>query len=100
MPSAEEKQRRKQMVQQLQANATEQLLASLPLSLMQLKGLFNFLDSELSETACDDTLQLTEQFATESQVNFESLKKWLGEHGGYCDCEVLANVEERFEGLL
>ncbi|WP_080776835.1 DUF2695 domain-containing protein [Chryseobacterium phocaeense] len=27
----------------------------------------------------------------------ENGKPTLAEHGGYCDCEILANVEEKFE---
>jgi len=29
--------------------------------------------------------------------NVEEITKWLGENGGYCDCEVLANLEEKFD---
>ncbi len=28
------------------------------------------------------------------------LVPWLQELGGYCDCEVLANVEQQFEKIL
>jgi hypothetical protein len=58
------------------------------------------LDEKLATVGCDDKLRLTKQFANEQQISFEILEEWLGEHGGYCDCEVLANVEEQFEGLL
>ncbi|MVN78200.1 DUF2695 domain-containing protein [Hymenobacter sp. HMF4947] len=100
MPSAEEKKRRKQAMQQLQVAATNSLLAGLPMDLGQLKGLFDYLDAALSKTECDDTLRLTKQFAAEVDLPFEPLQKWLSDQGGYCDCEVLANVEEKVEDLL
>ncbi|MGI4821596.1 MAG: DUF2695 domain-containing protein [Janthinobacterium lividum] len=99
MPSNEEKQRRNQLKQQLRATAKESFLTGLPMQLLLFQELFDFLDEKLA-CGCDDTLRLTEQFAKENDVQVERLKTWLGEHGGYCDCEVLANVEEEFEGLL
>ncbi|MGI4738721.1 MAG: DUF2695 domain-containing protein [Janthinobacterium lividum] len=68
------------------------------MQLILFKKLFDYLDEELANN-CANTLRLTKQFAKENDVQFQLLQKWLGEHGGYCDCEVLANVEEQFEGL-
>lgn len=99
MPSATEKQRRKELAQQAKAVESTSLLASLPVSLKQLEALFDYLDNKLSEEGCNDTLQHTEHFAAEAQVPYEALKDWLATQGGYCDCEVLANVEEKVEGL-
>ena len=100
MPSAAEKQRRKELAQQAKTAETAQFLASLPVSTNQLKALFDYLDDKLLEQDCDDTLQYTKQFATETQVPYEPLRDWLATEGGYCDCEVLANVEEKLEGLM
>ena len=100
MPSAAEKQRQKELAQQAKTAETAQFLASLPASINQFKALFDYLDDKLLEQGCDDTLQYTKQFATETQVPYEALREWLATEGGYCDCEVLANVEEKFEGLM
>lgn len=100
MPSAEEKRRRKELAQDAKATAKESLKASLPVSIAQLQALFDYLDNKLTEAGCDHTLQLTKQFAENNQVPYENLKAWLAALGGYCDCEVLANVEEKIEGLL
>lgn len=100
MPSAKEKQRRKELVQGAKAVAKDSLKASLPISVTQLRALFECLDSKLTEAGCDDTLRFTKQFAESNQLPYESLKAWLAVLGGYCDCEVLANVEEKVEGLL
>lgn len=100
MPSAEEKQRRKEIAKQLKATQAAFLLASMPLRSSQLKELFSYLESKLTAEGCHDTLYYTEQFALEANIPFEGMKAWLGTQGGYCDCEVLANVEEKFEGLI
>lgn len=60
--------------------------------------LFDFLDNTLSDEECDNTMRLTRSYLAENQVeNTDEVLKWLSEHGGYCDCEVLMNVEEYFE---
>jgi hypothetical protein len=100
MPSAEEKQRRRAIAQQLKAAQAASLLANVPLRTGQLKELFDYLNSKLTEEGCNDTLYYTERFALETSIPFESLKAWLETEGGYCDCEVVANVEEKFEGLI
>ncbi|WP_262696872.1 DUF2695 domain-containing protein [Chryseobacterium indoltheticum] len=41
---------------------------------------------------------MTKQFLESQHIqNMEEVKNWLKENGGFCDCEVLNNVEERFE---
>jgi hypothetical protein len=100
MPSAEEMRHRKELAQRARVTAENALRASLPISTTQLQALFNYLDNKLTEAGCDDTLRFTKQFAENAQLPYESLKVWLAALGGYCDCEVLANVEEKVEGLL
>ncbi|MBO9829518.1 DUF2695 domain-containing protein [Xanthomonas sp. A2111] len=45
---------------------------------------------------CDHSLRLTEQFLESREIRPELLVAWLGEYGGFCNCEVLSNVEERW----
>jgi hypothetical protein len=66
MPSAEEKQRRKELAQQVQQAAAALLRASLPVSIGQLKALFDYLDTKLSDEGCDGTLRHTKQFASDT----------------------------------
>lgn len=41
---------------------------------------------------------LTKQFLKIKRVrNTDEVEKFLKENGGFCDCEVLYNVEEKFE---
>jgi hypothetical protein len=100
MPSTAEKQRRREIAQQLKAAAASSLLANMPLRSSQLKDLFDYLHTKITESGCDNALYYTEQFALEARIPSASLKAWLEDLGGYCDCEVLANVEEKFEGLI
>lgn len=67
--------------------------ARLPLPRSELAALFDFLDSRLASEDCNHTLRLTREFLWERSVAEEPVVAWLGEHGGFCDCEVLANVE-------
>lgn len=57
------------------------------------KQLFKYLGSRVS--ACDGTLQMTQEFAEERGLSFGELSQILEEMGGYCDCEVLLNATER-----
>jgi hypothetical protein len=60
--------------------------------------LFDYLDTELTDKNCDDTNSLTKTFLLQSNIqNVDEVLEWLADHGGYCDCEILANVEEQFE---
>jgi hypothetical protein len=72
---------------------------SCPMPKEILTSFFNYLDQQLTEQGCDDTLRFTKEFAEEHQLAFGAIRVWLSNYGGYCDCEVSANVEEHFEGL-
>lgn len=100
MASKEEQQRRKELLATLKQNNRAEKLAGLPTSVENLKALFGYLDEALGEQGCDDTLQLTQRFAAAHDIDFAPLKAWLADNGGFCDCEVLANVEEKLEDVL
>ncbi|TGE20456.1 DUF2695 domain-containing protein [Hymenobacter aquaticus] len=100
MPSKEDKQKRKEILAGLSAKHKAEKVANLPLPLTELKALFDYLDEQLGETDCDDTLRLTQQFLESRNIPVAPITAWLDTYGGYCDCEVLANVEEKFENVL
>jgi hypothetical protein len=56
--------------------------------------LFDWLDLRLGDTECDDTLRLTLEFARQHKLDGKRLSDWTEKYGGYCDCEVLANVPD------
>jgi len=70
----------------------------LPMSLAQLHGLLDALDRELA-TGCDHSLQHTQAYLRSQSLAPETVIPWLEEHGGFCDCEVLANIEEEWGGI-
>ena len=62
--------------------------------------LFELLYDELRTYGCGHSLKLTEQILSNLDVkDVLSVLAWLKEQGGYCDCEVMMNVEEKFEYL-
>lgn len=62
--------------------------------------LVELLDAEFHECGCDHDLKLTEQILSNLDVkDVLSVLAWLEEQGGYCDCEVMMNVEQKFEYL-
>ena len=94
MPSNEEKARRKAILQQLAEQTRKQSGQDIPISLLDLGDLFDFLVRQLIEAGCDHTLAGTRGFLEARGLSAETIIPWLAESNGYCDCEVLANVED------
>ncbi|MBL3550186.1 MULTISPECIES: DUF2695 domain-containing protein [Chryseobacterium] len=93
-----EKERRKQIRNELRQKQQEEFEKSLPINREIFEKLFDDLDHQLGKRNCDDTNQLTVEFLKKNKIgNIENVLSWLADHGGYCDCEILANVEEKFE---
>jgi hypothetical protein len=93
-----DKDQKKKLKDAFKAKECQSLEASMPLSKSDLKALFDYLDETMS--SCDHSLTLTTDFLNAHSLNLEKIIPWLREHGGYCDCEVLGNVEEKFEDIL
>lgn len=77
----------------------QKLIASIPMPHQILRDLFDYLDQEV-ESGCDHTFRLTTAFLQKRGLDLERILPWLREHGGYCDCEVLANVENKFGEII
>lgn len=93
MPSKDEKARRKEVLHSLRDNERKNTRDDFPTPILALKGLFEFLDAQLSESDCDDTLRLTREYVRQNTMDENLMVPWLEEHGGHCDCEALNNVE-------
>lgn len=91
--SKAEKERRKSIAREQAAKEHEEAVAGMPLRLNDLKALFDYLDVELV-TGCEHDCRLTRQFLATHNIPDEPVLLWLQQYGGYCDCEILANVEE------
>ena len=65
-----------------------------------LAGLFGYLGERLDHGRCDNTMRLTAEFLRKSDDcgDCEGALEWLAERGGFCDCEVLLNVEPPDDG--
>jgi Protein of unknown function (DUF2695) len=98
MPDKTEKERRKQIMDDLKKKADQEFESSLPMSRDDFKKLFDHLDTYLNDKGCDHTNSLTKTFLLQSNnKKVDEVLEWLTDQGGYCDCEILANVEEQFE---
>jgi len=76
----------------------QKLLSSIPIPHQDLLDLFDQL--ERSGFACNHTLSETKAFLQGRNLASEKVYAWLRENGGYCDCEVLANVDDKYGELL
>lgn len=93
-----EKERRKQVLNELRERQQKEFEQSLPMDRVIFENLFHYIDNQLEENGCDDTNKLATVFLEKNKIeNIETVLNWLAENGGYCDCEILANVEEKFE---
>jgi hypothetical protein len=99
MPSKEEKKRRQALLRAMQESRQASEEARMPISKQDLKALLEKIDESVFEERngeveclCDHTLRHTREFLRTRSLPEEPIVKWLGEHGGYCDCEVVFNV--------
>jgi hypothetical protein len=69
-------------------------MKTLPLAPEKLFELKNHLAAQLAERPCDHTLKFTKLWLGENEEkkNHAKIIRGLQNSGGYCDCEVLANV--------
>ena len=96
MPSKQEKRRRKELVNSIEQKQRAEAEANLPLSRRDLLDLFIWVDDRWDQYGCDRTLRHTLEFIKLRGLAEERIIEWLAEQGGYCDCEVLGNVVERW----
>ena len=93
MASREEKRRRAALVHDIVQQKRREVTAAMPLSRDNLGELFDYLDQAL-QLGCDHSLRFTCQFLADRALPDEPIIQWLGQYGGFCDCEVLGNVED------
>ena len=90
MTSGDDRRRLKAAYKQAERAKARELLI---LDARQLEALLDLLDQIGAEEICDDSLRMTVAWAKENEVDPDALSASLGHFGGYCDCEVLANVD-------
>ena len=94
-----DKQRKKELLAQFKKQENEKVLSGLNTDIQNIHDLLDYIDEYLEENDCDDTLSATTKFLKENDIEIESTLNWLKNNGGYCDCEVLANIEDKIEDL-
>jgi len=100
MTSKDEKKRRQRLVQAIVDKQTKKEIEEMPLLLVELGGLFDYLDKQLGIHNCDHTSKMTIEHLVANKLDPKVIVPWLREYGGYCDCEVLANVEESWQSEI
>ena len=96
MPERPNKRQRKEMLGRIREEQRAKSRAALPLPDDQLQAMFDALDKELPTEGCNHTRRLTRRFLEQRGLPTEAVFSWLDANDGFCDCEVLANVEERW----
>ena len=87
------KKRQLEVWSQLSGEERERFLESLPATKEQLEDLFDYIDKRSQVESCVHNLRFTMQFLMERRLDMPKVMSWLNENGGYCDCEVLQNIE-------
>ena len=68
-----------------------------PITNSLLESMFEVVDAEVACAGCDHTLRFTEKWISQNKQPRIEILSWLSEHGGSCDCEVLANAADHWE---
>lgn len=97
MPSKKEKQRRRQILTEIKEKEYREFINSIPLDKKILLKLFDYLDHELGKRDCDNDYKITDSFLKKKGIKNDKIFEWFKKNGGYCDCEILNNIEEKFE---
>lgn len=101
MSNEDKKEKRRDIKRKLREDERQRQLGEIPLSEAVLRQLFDYVDSELKNTDCDHTLRYAIAFLEKSAVtHVDEVISWLNENGGYCDCEVIANVEQAADEIF
>jgi hypothetical protein len=92
-----ERQRRRALRQELKTKARTEFEASIPAPKADILDLFYYLENG---EPCDNTLRQTVEFIRERGLPEAEMVAWLEQHSGFCDCEVLFNVEDDWNQMV
>jgi hypothetical protein len=71
--------------------------AAFPLPNELLESLFASVEAKINKEGCDHSHRFTDSWVSEHKQPRDPILKWLEEHGGFCDCEVVANAQDHWE---
>ena len=84
---------KKQMLKAWKASQKAEAREGFPAPVDVLEELFDCIDEALEERGCDHTYRFTRKWIESTGLQEKTIVPWLQSNGGYCDCEVIANVE-------
>ncbi len=90
----EEKERRNEIKRSIKTSQQEAIVSSCPIPIESLRGLFDFLDSRLTDAECDERFTIAFEYLGRYGFEHEAFVDWSIANGGGCDCEILSNIEE------
>jgi hypothetical protein len=93
MAAKDEKARRKQVKDQYLRNEHAEHAAKMPLDRDQLQSLLAHVEDRVERDGCDHSRRATDAWAAANDLDLDQLHTGLEEYGGYCDCEVVMNVD-------
>ena len=70
---------------------------NLPMEKKLFYELFDYLNDKSETVECNHDFSLTNEFLKDKNADIEKVIEFLRENGAGCDCEVIFNVEEKFE---
>ena len=94
-----EKVQREELKKDWKLQERQKLIDSIPIPQQELRGLLDYLDRE-NPPPCDHTLRETVVFLRKRGLDVDLVVGWLREYGGYCDCEVIFNVDDKFGEIV
>lgn len=94
-----DKNKKKELKKKYDEEQKMTFVATLPFSSILFESLFDYLDEILGEHGCDDTLKYTIKFLEDNELPIDESLNWLRDNGGFCDCEVLANIEDKISEI-
>lgn len=95
-----DKAEKKRLLNNWKNTEKEKFESTLPISREKFKELFDYLDAQLDGNGCNHDWGFTLGFLNNHQIPLEPIVEFLQKNGGYCDCEVLMNVEDKLKNCL
>ena len=88
---------KKKLMDEYKMMQKKEFESSLPMERKLFYALFDFLNDKSETTECKHDFSLTNEFLKDKNADIEKVIEFLRENGAGCDCEVIFNVEEKFE---
>ena len=95
-----DKAEKKRLKEQWRDQQRKAAVAAFPLPFPELKAMFDMLNAELPRKGCDHSRRLTEAWLRTRGHDVKHVFTWLDSEGGFCDCEILANVEQSVDEAM